>query len=285
MKKIDKPSITQDEICNSFKNLDYKDRIIKKSNEYDQNIYDVEEFLNEENEFSTIDNKFEKYMKNTYSNRFSSSNESYKDSYEIYQKIRSSVEICPYCNYFTRTVRQLDHYLPKSIFPSFAITANNLVPICKECNEDKDNYYSTKREGMLLHPYYDEVANDILQFLKCKVIENCNIGFQFYIEKLEGWDEDTYNRVKFHFEKLKLNKLYQADFIADFTDFIGYIEEIKEMFPVMDKKMIEKLVEGKVKYFKKQGNKPWSYSGFKSVLENNWCMNTYMPQKLSVEQD
>lgn len=284
MKKIDKPSITQEDICNSFKNLDYKDIIIQKSNEYDQNVYDVETFLNKENELRKTDNKFKEYMKNTYSNRFSSSNKSYKDSYVFYRELRSAVEVCPYCNYFTRTVRQLDHYLPKSIFPSFAITANNLVPICKDCNEDKDNYYSIKKEGMLLHPYYDNVANDILQFLKCKVIEDFNIGFEFYIEMLEGWDEDTYKRVKFHFEKFKLNKLYQADFIADFTDFIGYIDEIKSLLPVLDKEMIEKLVQGKVDALKKQCNKPWSYSGFKSILENNWCMNTYIPQKFSVEQ-
>lgn len=284
MKKIDKPSITQEDICNSFKNLDYKDIIILKSNEYDQNVYDVETFLNKENELRKIDNKFKEYMNNTYSNRFSSSNKSYKDSYVFYRELRSAVEVCPYCNYFTRTVRQLDHYLPKSIFPSFAITANNLVPICKDCNEDKDNYYSIKKEGMLLHPYYDNVANDILQFLKCKVIEDFNIGFEFYIEMLEGWDEDTYKRVKFHFEKFKLNKLYQADFIADFTDFVGYIDEIKSLFSVLNKEMIEKLVQGKVDAIKKQGNKPWSYAGFKSILENNWCMNTYIPQKFSVEQ-
>jgi len=53
----------------------------------------------------------------------------------------------------------------------------------------------------------------------------------------------------------------------------------------MDKEQIEILFQKKVKSLKDEKNKPWSYSGFKSVLENEWCINTYIPQKFSVEQN
>lgn len=282
MKKIDKPSIRQKDICDSFKNLNYREKIIKRSEEYDLNIYDVDKLLEEEKELEQADNNFAQYMKNTYSNRFTSSSNSYKDSYKIYKKLRTSVEICPYCNYSARTVKQLDHYLPKSIFPSFSITANNLVPSCRDCNEDKGHYYSTKKEGMLIHPYYDQVANDISKFLKCEIIEDENIGFEFYIEELHVWDKDVLKRVELHFEKLNLNKLYQGDFIADFIGFIEDTKAIKDLLPDLDKKMIKKMVERKLLSLENQNKKPWSCSGFRSILESEWCINTYLPQKFDV---
>lgn len=274
MKRIRKPQITQDVICSSIKNLEYIDRIIEKSDEYDKDIYNIEAFLKDEKEFSKLNEYFKDYMKKMYSSRFANSSPSYEASYKIYKEIRSSVKLCPYCNYPARPVRQLDHYLPKSVFPTLAITANNLVPICKDCNEDKDDYYPTNKEEMLLHPYYDDVANDILNFLKCKIIEDDNIGFEFYIEKQKDWDDIMFKRVKCHFEKLKLNELYSGDFIADFAVFIAEIESFASMF---GSNSIDGFIQMKIQALKKVGNKPWSYAGFKSILDSDWCMKTYIP--------
>lgn len=60
------------------------------------------------------------------------------------------LRICPYCNrnYIhnikidekeERKIAQIDHIFPKSIFPYFAISAYNLVPICPSCNFHKNN--------------------------------------------------------------------------------------------------------------------------------------------------
>lgn len=283
MKKIKKPNITQEQICSSFAKLEYTDRILKKSVEYNQDLYNVKKFLDDENSFILQNDSYKDYMKKMYSNRFSSSSPSYEASYKIYKELRNTAKVCPYCGYITREVSQLDHYLPKSIFPSFSITANNLVPICKECNEKKDNYYSTNKENMLLHPYYDNMGDEIFNFIKCHIVENLNIGFDFYIEKLESWDDITFKRVKFHFNKMNLKKLYQADFIADFDSFMV---ELKGLILLTGQpELIPKMLEIKAESFKTAKIKPWSYAGFMAMLKSNWCLNTYISFKGSQNID
>ena len=58
--------------------------------------------------------------------------------------------ICPYCNRnFTPVVvidnndearPELDHFIPKSLFPMFAVSFYNLIPACHNCNHAKGNY-------------------------------------------------------------------------------------------------------------------------------------------------
>lgn len=51
-------------------------------------------------------------------------------------------------------VSTIDHYLPKSKFPAFAVFPRNMVPACERCNFIK----LTTSDRLTLHPYYDDVA-------------------------------------------------------------------------------------------------------------------------------
>lgn len=276
MRKINKPNISQENICNSFKKLEYRDRILEKSECYDEAILEVEELYKDETKFIESNKEYKDYMKKIYSNRFS--NNQYINPYENYKKIRFAEKCCPYCNFYTRQVRQLDHYLPKAAFPSLSITANNLVPICKECNEIKDNYYSFNKSKQLIHPYYDVQVNDIFDFLKCSVIEDVNIGFKFYIRKLSDWDDIFYNKLKFHFEKLNIDDLYLSDFEAEFD---VVFEELKMLYEeINDQQIIRENLQRKTEAYFNTKKMPWRYAGFKSLLNCNWFFETYFPLKL-----
>lgn len=78
------------------------------------------------------------------------------NSYIYLKKINQSV--CPYCNANfiqstqaskilkgsnTRAMPDLDHFLPKSLFPIFAITLANLIPSCIYCNQRFKGSYET----------------------------------------------------------------------------------------------------------------------------------------------
>ena len=182
MRRIKIPDINQEDVCNSFSELKYKGRIIEKSIKYKDIIKNVEENFNDENEFVAIDNEYREYMKKIYSNKFS--NKQYVNIYKFYKKIRESEKYCPYCNYPTREVKQIDHYLPKAKFLSLSIVVNNLVPICKKCNEIKAKYFSFDKENQLIHPYYDDEMNDAFEYIGCEIVENIEIGFKFYIKKV-----------------------------------------------------------------------------------------------------
>ncbi|WP_317411840.1 HNH endonuclease, partial [Clostridium baratii] len=231
MKKIKEPSLRQEEICNSFSDLKYKERVIEKSIKYKEILSNVEEHLEDENKFQKINEDYSDYMKKMYSSRFS--NKQYKNIYKFYQEIRSKEKYCPYCNVPTREVRQVDHYLPKSNFPGLALVVKNLVPICKDCNEVKGNYYSLDKENQLIHPYYDIEMIDAFEYIECSIIEKTDIGFQFSIKKLDSWSDIFYKRVVFHFKKLKIDEIYLSDFIAEYDI---YIDELKKCYEILNTK-------------------------------------------------
>jgi 5-methylcytosine-specific restriction endonuclease McrA len=72
---------------------------------------------------------------------------------------------CPFCN--ERDASTLDHYLPKSIFPEFAILPINLIPCCKDCNHEKGEHKADSETKQLIHPYYDDI--DSQQWLYASV--------------------------------------------------------------------------------------------------------------------
>lgn len=72
---------------------------------------------------------------------------------------------CPYCNQnYTLSVGDdtnkglrpdIDHFLPKSEYPYFAISIYNLIPVCKQCNTKKGiKPFSIETH---LHPYYEGI--------------------------------------------------------------------------------------------------------------------------------
>ena len=66
---------------------------------------------------------------------------------------------CPICG--IGPVSNLDHYLAKSLYPTYAITPINLVPECRDCNFNKRDTLIKSATDSPLHPYYDEIDNRI----------------------------------------------------------------------------------------------------------------------------
>lgn len=272
-RKIDKPDIDQAEICDSLPGfpMEYRQRVLDNSADYEANLDDICDLLASEKELMRSDKQYKDKMIAMYdkmsSNRYS--------AYRYYDQIRRMQKSCPYCNYFARTVRQLDHYLPKTVFPSLAVTPLNLVPICADCNELKKAYYSEDKGEMLIHPYFDEFANEVFEFLKCSVIEDDNIGFVFYIQRLDHWDDSTFSRVKLHFEKLKISELYRTAFEDDFD---AHIEGLMYVFDSIGfvgcKEMIKKMCNS----FVEKKRTPWLYAGYNSLL-NSECFFAYLKRR------
>lgn len=273
MRKIDKPSISQFDVCDSINNFRFTERVIDKSSNYQNEYKRTLQLKNDEVDFSNLHKDYLNYMKSMYSNRFA--NNQYTNSYIYYKKIREAEHCCPYCGFLSRRVAQLDHYLPKSVFPVHSITVDNLVPICMECNNNKDTYFSTNEDNTLLHPYFDEVLIDLNSFLKCRIIEEDKIGFEFYIERLNNWDDVLYNRVVTHFIIFKIEDLYRTEFEADFANLIL---ELKLHYKIQENlDAIFQILQIKKQALENSNNKPWILAGVKSLVINDWFLNTYLP--------
>lgn len=102
-----------------------------------------------------------------YTNLFNKKNKETKNCrQELLENIeRENVFIsylrCPICGnkFYDRRRVQLDHYLPKSLYPEFIITPVNLLPICSSCNfakGDKNDY--------IYNPYFDEIDFNKISF-------------------------------------------------------------------------------------------------------------------------
>ncbi|WP_271271138.1 HNH endonuclease domain-containing protein [Aliamphritea hakodatensis] len=97
-----------------------------------------------------------------------------------YGLVKSIVNtVCPYCNRgFTHSIEdnelgkgrpELDHFLPKSVFPFFAVSLYNLIPVCHTCNHAKsDTSVLEGRAGVFmfshLHPNImgDDVSDSVV---------------------------------------------------------------------------------------------------------------------------
>lgn len=234
--------------------------------------------LDDEQSMKCADKEYAKYMKELYTNHFAHKGDC---AYEFYNIIRSAQHTCAYCSDFSRSVSQLDHYLPKSIFPSLAVSPVNLIPICSDCNYNKKEYYSVKRDEMIIHPYFDDFANQSFDFIKCTVIEKFPIGFSFSIKKLQDWSDCTYNRVAKHFQMLKLEDLYRTNFEAIFEPYAYELESVYQDGNIDD---LKKAIERRMDSYVQRNTFPWLYAGFNSILNSEWFFENF-PHNLPKQND
>lgn len=116
-------------------------------------------------EWGRISGGDEKKFINLYSNPKGGSTQQ-----PVIRGLRSrTLQICPACGE-DGTPNTLDHYLPKDLFPEFAITAVNLSPMCDICQGEKlTQTVNVANERIFLHPYYDEFMDTqvvVLEFDK-----------------------------------------------------------------------------------------------------------------------
>jgi 5-methylcytosine-specific restriction endonuclease McrA len=126
----------------------------------------------------------------------------------IYDKLMDGAHFgqCPFCGHLP--VSTLDHTVPKKRNASLTVTPINLIPCCKDCNHNKGTAFPVEASAQFLNPYYDDVTSD--RWLYAEIIEASPPGAYFYVHAPDVWHEVMENRVKYHFQKLKLGKLYAS---------------------------------------------------------------------------
>lgn len=127
----------------------------------------------------------------------------------FYDKIIISTpnNTCPYCG--VRTVKTIDHFLPKTEYPSYSITPVNLVPSCRDCNTGKMVSYPTSSADQTFHPYFDNVEGDC--WMKAELHQTDPLSFQYQVIKPVGWNNNQYERAKSHFSGYKINELFSNE--------------------------------------------------------------------------
>jgi hypothetical protein len=103
-----------------------------------------------------------------------------------------------------------DHYLPQSRFPEFAACAYNLIRICTDCNEHKNDEGTIGALRAIVHSYYD-LMPDHACYLRAEITlvdGDLHAGFEPCMpEEGDGQFFDLYSR---HFAALHLAERFAA---------------------------------------------------------------------------
>lgn len=134
----------------------------------------------------------------------------------IYDQIKLLPENdrCPFCGH--RNVSTLDHFLPKQLYPIFAVTPVNLVASCSDCNKAKLEDVPASAEGTLIHPYFDDVEDE--QWLFASVARSTPAALTFYVQEVAEWDDILNARVAHQFAALGLARLYSTQAGTEITN-------------------------------------------------------------------
>lgn len=114
---------------------------------------------------------------------------------------------CPFCD--QRNVSTLDHVLPKTLYPSFAVTPINLVGCCMECNKAKLAAAPLTPNDVVFHPYFDNITTS--RWLTASVVQQNPCAIIFDITPPADWDAITQARAVGQFDLLGLSRLYSSE--------------------------------------------------------------------------
>ena len=170
---------------------------------------------------------------------------------------------CPICS--IGQVSTLDHYLAKTIYPTYAVTPINLVPVCRDCNTIKKDAPITANDEAPLHPYFDHI--DDLIWLKASVERReSEFGISYYINPdIEVIDSNLYLRLNSHFSLYGLSKAYATQATTEVAENISMWErKYNEWGKEVLQKHLQECLESKELY---QRN-TWNTALLRAIIEN-----------------
>ncbi|MFD9047954.1 HNH endonuclease signature motif containing protein [Streptomyces zaomyceticus] len=197
----------------------------------------------------------------------------------VYDEARNRKGKCPICG--VGRVRQVDHHLPKSIYPYLATVPINLLPICGDCNYEKRNKAPTRYAEQALHPYFDDIDGD--RWLRARLLTLDANGepydaspsekpedwrFEFYVDKPSSWDKQHTERVKHHFSKTyRLGDIYEDQAANDIPGLELAFEEVFEVGGASD---VRAYLLGLARTRAHQQKNSWMVALYEALADHDW---------------
>lgn len=132
---------------------------------------------------------------------------------------------------------EIDHFLPKSLYPEMVVTLCNLIPACKQCNTIKSRIDPTGDRAMI-HPFKDNPQKHLVMDPKSLEIGHITDPGKHTVEALE-------------------NSLNTSKYIS--TNKNG--KKVEEKGALFTRKQINEILEQYMKFIGDSGNDPEKYRG------------------------
>jgi len=159
----------------------------------------------------------------------------------------SANEKCPYCGGIGRP-KNLDHFMPKSLFPQFSTIPLNLVPSCRDCNMDgKGKSFASVANEQIIHPYLDKDIFFNEQWISAQIKSYDPCSIEYYASPPCHWILTDKERVKTHFHDFELSKRYSIQAAEELSILVDQRKGImKNMSPVEFRAHLLSLVEAPI---------------------------------------
>ncbi|RBY78618.1 hypothetical protein DQ239_08770 [Blastococcus sp. TF02-09] len=108
---------------------------------------------------------------------------------------------------------QIDHYLPKAVYPEFAILQANLAPACGRCNHMKSDRYRQDGQPLFLHPYHHRLPTERWLTAEVQLVDGVLV-VDFAVIQSPTMSAETYELLARHFSVLRLGDLYGDNAIS-----------------------------------------------------------------------
>ncbi|WP_103254708.1 HNH endonuclease [Staphylococcus aureus] len=213
-----------------------------------------------------------------YTNKLSKINEKARNYYNLIMNYTTETndvvifsdefKICPLCQ--TTEVNTLDHYLPKTKFPSLAVSPLNLIPICSKCNKNKSDYFSENAHSNLLHIYFDDISES--HWLKSNVkfsfdkIENFIMDIDFFVDASAFNNKILLSRVEMTFNKYNIGQTYE---ILAKTAFNNQVDSFLRTFIASGEDKLKEDIYNIIKHYNDENR--WEYVFYNEIIsQNTW---------------
>lgn len=170
---------------------------------------------------------------------------------------------CPLCG--IGTVNSIDHYLPKTLFPVYCVTPNNLVPVCSWCQREKGEYFSTVAEKQLLHPYFDNLDDEV--WLSAKVEKSIPAVFKFFATPPNQWNNAKKQRVVAHLKEIRLSSLFSSNAGSRLSEIRARLRKLYEAggSDAVHQHLREELVSIETDH-----KNSWVAAMYRAAMESDW---------------
>ena len=180
-------------------------------------------------------------------------------------------DLCPYCS--VTMVDSLDHVLPTTSYPEFAVLAQNLVPACTRCNRMKGDVCFKKSGKNLVHPYFVEFPYNPILFASV-VVEKKAVTWRFYLQSHGDIDDATFECIKNLFTILNLADLYTQ---YSTVEIMERWENLDTMYKTGGAAALQGYLEREANSVQKiQGENYWKTVILRSLAQSNvFCNGGY----------
>lgn len=192
---------------------------------------------------------------------------------DIYDEIFASAPggRCPLC--MQRFVATLDHHLPKAHYPALAVAPLNLIPACSDCNKAKLDAVPAVAEDVPLHPYYDDLGNDI--WLTATVLERQPTALRFTVARSAAWDDTLNARVNSHFRSLGLAALFASEAAEELLNIRHQLRTLRDVDPVDG---VRDELERRAQSCAAARANGWRTAAYRAWSESDWfCEGGFLP--------